>query len=137
MLKNWKSILSYGTLLWILIFVEVSIIMFIPGLSELTQNCLHLIILPLLALFCFIKYFKSSTASAKNGFLAAVYFLVIGTILDLVITIPLFVKDYALFYSSWWLWIGYLEVLIIGALAGHFKSSSAVKGTKKKGKKYN
>ncbi|HLD72600.1 MAG TPA: hypothetical protein VJA23_03365 [Candidatus Nanoarchaeia archaeon] len=127
MLKNWKSILSYGTLLWILIFMEVSIIMFIPGLSVLTQNIFHLVILPLLALFCFVKYFKSTTASAKTGFLAGIYFLIIGTVLDLIITIPLFVKDYALFYSSWWLWAGYLEVMIIGTLAGNLKSKPKMK----------
>lgn len=135
MLKNLKSILSYGALLWILIFMEVSIVMFIPGLSKLTQNILHLIILPLLALFCFIKHFKTTPASLRDGLLVGVYFLIVGTILDLIITIPLFVKDYSLFYTSWWLWVGYLEVLIIGSLSGYFKSGPASKNLQSQNKK--
>lgn len=130
-LKHWKSILSYGTLLWILIFVEVSIIMFIPGLPELAQNLLHLVILPFLAWFCLSRYFRTIKVSVITGFLAAVYFLVIGNILDLIITIPLFVKDYGLFYSSWWLWVGYLELIVVGTVWGYLKSSSG-KNKKKK-----
>ncbi|MBI4453694.1 hypothetical protein HY636_03545 [Candidatus Woesearchaeota archaeon] len=122
MLKNWKSATSYGVLLWLLIFVEVSVLMFMPALTgkELTQNILHMIILPVLVLFCAWMYFKNTPASAKDGFLLGVYFLVIGTVLDLLITIPLFVKTFD-FYKEIWLWLGFLEVIVVCTLVGYFK----------------
>mgnify|MGYP001618793504 CR=1 FL=1 len=122
MLKNWKSATGYGVLLWLLIFVEVSVLMFIPALKdkELTQNILHMIILPVLVLFCAWMYFKNVKVSAKEGFLLGVYFLIIGTILDMLITIPLFVKTFD-FYKDIWLWLGFLETIIMCTLVGYFK----------------
>lgn len=122
MLKNWKSATGYGVLLWLLIFVEVSVLMFTPALKdkELTQNILHMIILPVLVLFCAWMYFKNVKVSAKEGFLLGVYFLIIGTVLDLLITIPLFVKTFD-FYKDILLWLGFLETIVVCTLVGYFK----------------
>ncbi len=112
----------YGILLWLLIFVEVSIVMFMPALKDqqLTQSIIHLIILPILVLIVSYLYFKNKEASLINGLVLGVIFLVVGTILDLAITIPLFVKNYN-FFMQWSLWVGFLEVIIFSSLMGWIK----------------
>ncbi|MBU0457790.1 MAG: hypothetical protein ABH824_07745 [Nanoarchaeota archaeon] len=122
MIKDWKSATGWGILLWLLIFVEMSILMFIPRLKDMliTQKILHFLILPLLVIFCVSKYFKKVKANTKEGFLIGVYFLIVGTILDLAITIPLFVKSFSSFYLEWSLWTGFLELIIFSTATGYW-----------------
>ncbi len=120
MIKDWKSGLKLGVFLWILIFVEVSIVMFIPGLPELVQRIVHFIALALFVGFLVNTYFKKVKPDLREGFLLGIFLLLVGTLLDIIITIPLFVKDYTGFYSSWWLWAGYLELLVVSSLVGYW-----------------
>ncbi len=120
-IKNlkWKPATLLAVLLWVLIFAEMSILMFIPILKDnsLMQRILHLIILPFLVLLCAYMYFKDKKADMKDGLVLGVWFLIIGTVLDLAITIPLFVKSFS-FYKALSLWIGFLEVLVFASIAG-------------------
>lgn len=118
-LRDWKGATLWGVILWVFIFVEISVLMFMPGLEgkEGWQSVIHLIILPLLVLFCSYMYFKRGKASLQDGFLLGVFFLIVGTVLDLAITIPLFVKSFS-FYMQWDLWLGYLEVVTFACLGG-------------------
>ena len=120
MLK-FKTATLWGVIGWALIFVEISILIFIPILAgqELLQTILHLVILLFIVWLMAAMYFKKTHPSVKKGMIVGVYFLIIGTILDLVVTIPLFVKDYASFYSDWSLWVGYLELLVVSTLVGY------------------
>jgi len=45
--------------------------------------------------------------------------LVVGTILDMVITVPLFTKSYVAFYSSWMLYVGFAWLLLLTTYAGY------------------
>ncbi len=119
MLQNYKSATLYGILLWILIFVEVTLLMFTPGLSQIVQKLIHLVILIPLVWLCAKLYFNKAKASLKEGFLLGIYFLLIGTILDLLITLPLFVKSWS-FYAQWSLWLGFLEGIIVCSLVGNW-----------------
>jgi hypothetical protein len=120
---KWKTATLWGAILWVLIFVEVSIAMFTPGLSTNTflQKIIEVLIIPIFVLLCAHMYFKHEKATLKNGLMLAAWFLLIGTILDLAITIPLFVKSFTVMYGQWNLWVGYIEAFVVCALYGYLK----------------
>ncbi len=64
---------------------------------EIPSMAYYLINLPVFAILVAIPsyfYFSKEKAGTKNGFLLGLIFLLVGVVLDAVITIPLFVKDY-------------------------------------------
>jgi len=108
-----------GILLWILIFVEWMIMMFIPELQGqfYLQWLIHLVLLlPLTILVARIYYIKKDRL---NGLLLGLIFIIIGTILDLIITAPFF-TGYGPYYSNILLWFGFLEVLVVSWVVGIF-----------------
>lgn len=117
---NIKRALLFGVLFWVFVFVIISIIMFIPTLSgrQLTQSIIFWVVNIPLVLLLAKWYFKKVSPTIKNGVTLGVITLLVATILDLIITVPLFVKSYSAFYSNWTLYIGYAEVIILCALAG-------------------
>ncbi len=122
MVKNWKSATIWGIILWLMIFAEVSIMMFAPFLQgrEVLQDIVHLIIVPFLVIFCSYMHLKTlkGLKTPRDGLLTGLFFLAVGTILDLAITIPLFVKSFT-FYLQWSLWLGFAEGLLFSTLTGY------------------
>lgn len=109
---NLKRAILFGALFWILIFFEVSILMFGFDLKEgLSYYLIHYIMLIILTALVSIFYFKKQKASAVEGLKVGIIFLVVGAILDAIITIPLFVKTYS-FYTNVYLWIGFLITVL-------------------------
>ena len=89
-----------GTLLWVLIFFEVSIFIFVFGLSSGNPiyHSLHFIFASLftIAISLFYFYPKKTKKGFLEGLLLGVIFVIVGVILDSVITVPLFMKfDYS------------------------------------------
>jgi hypothetical protein len=121
-IENWKMATLWGAILWVFIFVEVSVFMFAPPFqgNEFLQRILHLLVLPFLVVLCAYMYFKNTKPSLKAGLYLGIWFIIISTILDLAITIPLFVKSFALF-KEWSVWVGTAEVLAFSALTGKYK----------------
>ena len=118
-----KRVIWTGALLWVLIFFEVSILMF--GFKIKAPSTLYFLAhFPLLAILVAIVsylYFKNQTESgAKSGSMLGVSYLMVGIVLDSIITIPLFIKDYSFFLRADML-IGFLETIIITTLVGAFK----------------
>ncbi len=112
-----------GVLLWVLIFFEVSILMF--GLNiqapSRTYYLVHLPLLFILGVISSLVYFKGKVkGGAKNGLILGIIFVIIGMILDGIITVPLFVKDYSFFLKIEML-IGYLIILITTTIVGSLK----------------
>lgn len=123
---NWVLASSTAVLLWILIFVTVSIIMFMPRIGGFYRYIL-LVIEPLVIFFCAYLYFRRNKGAWQQGLFLGVYYIIISTILDLIITIPLFVKSYE-FFKNWNLYIGFLEVIIVCIVASYvFKSKQEEK----------
>jgi len=101
--------------LWVLIFVEISIIKVGLNLIGITQQIIHYILLIPMTLLCAWIYYKSG--DMINGFVLGAFFLLVGNVLDLVITVPLFIKEgYAGFYSDPFLWVGFLVVIAISGI---------------------
>ena len=115
-MKTLRAILL-GALIWLLIFVEISITMIGLKLSDLTVWIIHYILLIPIAIFCARFYYKSS--DKVNGFLLGLVMLIVGIILDMTTTIPLFIipqgGGYSTYFSNVYMLIGFLElVLIVG-----------------------
>ena len=79
-----------GVLLWVIIFVECSIIIFTPGLKDLGnwQYLIHYLVLIPIVIFGVNYYYKCK--DKVNGFLLGLVMLISGLILDAIITVPLF-----------------------------------------------
>jgi hypothetical protein len=109
---NLKRAIWTGALSWVLVFFEVSILMFGFGVENTDTNIVHYILFAIAIAIPAIIYFQKAKASVKSAlYLFAVYFIV-SLILDAVITIPLFVKDYAFLLNPYHL-IGLAESLIV------------------------
>lgn len=120
-MKLLKTIL-FGALLWVLIFFEVSILMFGFGLETgLLYYTIHYILAIILVGIVTFFYFKREKANFKIGILAGIAFALTGIILDLVITVPLFVKDYGLMFKDLGLWIGILLGILTSGVVGGMK----------------
>jgi len=108
-----------GIFLWILIFVEWTFMMFIPVLQGkfLLQWIIHFILL--LGFVVFVARIYYMKRDRLNGLLLGVIFVIVGTILDLIITAPFF-TGYGAYYSNILLWLGFLEVLLVSWVVGIF-----------------
>lgn len=93
---NIKKAAFAGALLWVLIFFYVSALMFVLKI-QIPSTTYYLINIPTFAILVSIAsyfYFKGEKAGAKSGLFLGVIMLLVGVVLDLAITIPLFIKDY-------------------------------------------
>ncbi|MBU0957783.1 MAG: hypothetical protein KKF56_03145, partial [Nanoarchaeota archaeon] len=112
-----------GILLWVLIFVEVSIVLFVFKLGAgslwylIVHYALLAIIIGVAANFYFNK--RSVKPNAKTGLLLGLVMVVVAVVLDILITVPAFIGgDYSLFFNDPSMLAGLVEVVIISMLMG-------------------
>jgi hypothetical protein len=109
------KLIETGALLWIVIFVEISITMIGLKFSNLVSYIIHYIVLIPIALLCATFYYKSK--DKINGFLLGFFVVLIGVILDCLITVPLFVMpaggNYMTYFSQLYLIIGLIEGIVL------------------------
>lgn len=134
---DFKKTVLFGILMWLIVFVEVSIIGFSGSLAtmgangfEFTQtgSLVHLAAVILISVILAKLYYKKANVSFSDALMVAIGILVTGIILDAVITVPFFVKDYQMFFGDVNLWIG----LILSALAFSVTASYSSMMKKKK-----
>jgi NADH:ubiquinone oxidoreductase subunit 6 (subunit J) len=112
--------IGYGALGWVLIFFEVSALMFLLKLQPgLAYYAIHYAAAAAIAAFCAWFYFDSEKTKGGigEGILAGIAFVLTGAALDAAITVPFFVKSYA-FFNDAYLWIGFAETIIVSAIVG-------------------
>jgi len=118
-MKTWRAIII-SIVLWVLIFLEVSILMFGFGLSPGPLYYLfQYTFIAVLSFICALVYFKKVKPGLVEGVLLGLVMLVTGIILDAAITVPLFVQNWYYFYDIR-LILGYIEgflaIVFIGVL---------------------
>ncbi len=102
-----------GILLWVLIFVEISVVQVGLHIIDVVGNIIHYILLIPMGIFCAWVYYCSNREKT-SGFLVGLVMVITGVVLDLVITVPLFREmDYFGFYSSPFLWVGFLIAIVV------------------------
>tara|TARA_Y100000034_G_C6899253_1_gene415323 strand:- start:260 stop:628 length:369 start_codon:yes stop_codon:yes gene_type:complete len=115
--------ISYGALLWVLIFFEVSILMFGFGLEDgLSYYITHYLLAIFLVALVTALYFRKENSNFIKGIKIGIIFAITGIILDLAITVPLFVKDYTLMFGDIGLWIGIVLGIITAGVVGAVKN---------------
>jgi hypothetical protein len=138
---RWKRGLSFGALLWVFIFFEVSFLMFglklLPGVA---YYLIHYALLTALVVLCSWLYFRDSKARVglnAGGFLGVV-FVLMSVVLDAVITIPLFEGFNYMFFFRNNILFSYLLTIIACAVVGRVMGKGAKKklsGKKRKKRK--
>jgi hypothetical protein len=122
---NIKRALWTGVVLWVLIFFEVSILMFGFGYggTETSYLIIHYIALAILIAISSLLYFsgKKIKKGLNEGLILGLIFVIVGIILDAIITVPLFVKDYVGFFFNWNLVAGFILTLIVTGIVGLIK----------------
>lgn len=120
-MKLLKTI-SFGALLWVLIFFEVSILIFGFDLNDgALYYTTHYILSILLVGIITAIYFNKEEANFSNGIRVGIVFAITGIILDSIITIPLFVKDYGLMFGDIMLWISIVLGILTAGTVGAIK----------------
>ena len=119
-IMNLKRAILTGVLSWVLIFFEVSILMFGFGITDVNKSPVHYILIIITIAIPALIYFNKARAGLKQGLLLGMVFVVVGLILDSIITIPLFIKSYSFFLDPY-LIIGFLEGLAVTIIIGAIK----------------
>lgn len=120
---KFKRAILFGILLWVLIFFEVSLLMFGFGLdgTQTSYYIWHYILLAFISIIVAMLYFRKKVNKGfGEGLKVGVVFTIVGLILDAVITVPLFVKEYSFFLDSF-LWIGLIEGIVLTGIVGAIK----------------
>lgn len=108
---KWLRALLIGLLLWVFIFIEISITMIGMHYSSLTSYVIHYVLMIPVGILCAWIYYNNK--DKLNGFVLGIVIVLTGIILDMIITIPLFIHSYATYFGSYYLWIGYTEFVVI------------------------
>jgi hypothetical protein len=137
-----KKAVGLGAILWVLIFFEVSILMFGFSLKsgDNSYYVIHFILTALFVIVLSLIYFKGKEVKTKKvrdkkakksnksyvglyeGLLLGLVFVGTGIILDAIITVPLFVKTYN-FFADTALILGYLLTIVLCIIVGWVKGS--------------
>ena len=122
---NTTRAILYGALMWVLIFFEVSILVFGFKMSaaDLSYKVIHSLLLAIIVLVVSAFYFskRGTKGGIMEGLKVGLMFLITGIVLDSLITIPLFKAfDYAGFLLDPMMLIGFVEsvavVMVVGAV---------------------
>lgn len=125
MLKNWKMLVLWGALVWLIFFAVVSILMFTLAnlfwLSALIEWAVSIA-----AGYLIVgKILKTYGGQWKEGLIYGVILMVVSSILDAGITVPTFQNgEFIKFYSNWVMWVGILLFLAAAAAAGYLNKGA-------------
>jgi len=123
-----------GIFLWGLTLLEIIILKLGLKLQKTAEYYVaYFIVLAIFLIAASWTYFTFQEPSLSSGLKAGIILIIIGIILDLIITIPMYTHNYYFIISNWKL-ASYLLILIIPAIAGYFFHNSREK--KRRGKGY-
>ena len=98
---NLKRAILTGVLLWVLIFFEISVLMFGFNLETPEINYVHYVLSIFIVGFVTSYYLRGRGVKKgwQEGLLFGVVLVVVGIILDAIITVPLFIRSYSFFLN--------------------------------------
>jgi len=142
MIKNIKSAILLGLSLYAIIFVVVSLILFIPKLGDIAwlRWGLDWLFVGVAAFFISKMYFQKNPGSVLDGIVVSVFWISIMTVLDLFITVPLFIRKQVaddlgravtyseaagVFFYEWQLWVGFLIIVVVTVIVSRGVSTNS------------
>lgn len=115
MLQNIKKGISLGLLSWIISFFLGSIVMITIGQDRIGVSMI--ILGPIVIIFLARWYFKTVNPSMAEGLKLGILWAVMSVVLDVAILVYGFKNGWG-FYSTWTIWVGYLEIIIVPMIVG-------------------
>lgn len=117
---NYKRAIKTGVMLWISVLIIFAALLAVPALADapLWRAIIFGILLVPVTLFLAKWYFKMDSPNYKKGIYLGLIALAVSLLLDLSITIPVFVKSYLVFFSDWLVYASSAEVLALFIFAG-------------------
>jgi hypothetical protein len=118
---NIKRALAFGAMLWVAAFMVISIVMFTPWFrDDIIRTNVAWWILEIPVVLLLAKwYFKEVEPTTKNGARLGIASMIVGVALDMIITVPLFVKSYTTMYGDWKIYVGLLLAWVLCIYAGY------------------
>ena len=117
---NLKRAIFTGALSWVLVFFEVSVLMFGFNIINTDTSIAHYILFAIAILIPVLIYFNKAKAGALEGLYLCLIYFAVSLVLDAIITVPLFIKDYSFLLNPYHL-IGFAESLIVAVSVGAIK----------------
>lgn len=114
MLQNTKKGILLGLLMWIILFFIGSTVMVTIGQDKIGVSMI--ILEPIVAIFLARWYLKVNP-NIIEGLKLGIVWTIISAILDIAILVYGFKNGWG-FYSTWTIWVGYLEIIIVSAIVG-------------------
>jgi len=125
---NYLRAIGFGIVLWVVVFVVLSILFFAPFLEEKTgwQYGIFWVLLIPITLFAAKWYFQDKiNPTPARGLALGIIGVIVALILDMIITVPLFVaidipylQVLSPFFGDWKLYIGLVEIVVLCLVAG-------------------
>ncbi len=115
-----KKIAGMGGLLWMFSLITGIVISRIPLIANnlLASDLLDFLFLVLYAYLCISFYLQLPGGHTKDGAIAALGFILVFFLLDMIVTVPFFGISAKAYLSNWRTWTDYIVILIVGIFLG-------------------
>lgn len=125
-----KRAIQFAVIYWVIIFVVVSVLLFVPRLSadELWLHLVFWLLLVPITLGLARWYFREVDPTPMNGVKLWSVAMIIGFFLDNIITVPLFISQqyegnpilaFQAYYANIYLYTGFIWSLLLLMYAGY------------------
>ena len=104
---NYKKVIGYGALIWAIVYLVATVFVAYKMTGTLLSQ---VVVLLVLAAAVFFASQKSNFVSRSDALKYALGWIIVGFILDLILTIPFTGWQ---FYLSWEMLLGYLLGLVV------------------------
>ncbi|MFH1112146.1 MAG: hypothetical protein V1712_03730 [Patescibacteria group bacterium] len=108
-IMNWKKAIGFGLLLWIIMFVVISVFV---GFDIYKYIWIQIVTALIAGIISYILTGKIKPSIFSLALSYGLVWVAIGLILDLVVT----TRFNAAIFSSWTLWLGYILILVVPVL---------------------
>ncbi|MBW2988551.1 hypothetical protein KY318_03495, partial [Candidatus Woesearchaeota archaeon] len=86
---------------------QIPVLLQHPGLQE----AIFFLVYAILVLICSRLYFINTTPDLNEAFFLGLVFVGVSFILDVIVTVPLFLSSYYAFFFDWEVWLSYILTL--------------------------
>ena len=119
---NWLKSIGFGILLFALMFMSGSILMFVVKLTGIALEMVMFIAL-LIVLGVLVQMYK--IGSLLEGIQVGLVWLIIYSLLDYIVIVQTFSEGDATYYTHWSLWVWYALMIVVPAFFGYLKVKRA------------
>lgn len=118
---NWLKAIGYGIILFAVMFLIGSIVMF--GLKITDPNTMGIIMIIASVIVVWLLARQYKIASLNQGIQVGLVWLVVDALLEYIVIVQIFNQGDASKLYSWSVFVGYALIVIVPALVGQLKKA--------------